>query len=84
MCCLRSWGCSVLIALGKLQEQWDVCIQALLFMPAACSLFRQLSLAAQRGFGCPCTGLAWCRAGMRRRCPGPAGRAGAGASGHDG
>ena len=40
MCCLRLWGCSASIALGKLQEQWDVCIQALLFMPAACSLFR--------------------------------------------
>ena len=69
MCCLRSWGCSASIAPGKLKEQWDVCIQALLFMLAACPLFRQLSPAAQRGFGCPVTGLAWRRAGMRRRCP---------------
>jgi hypothetical protein len=73
------WGCIVSIALGKLKAQWDVCIQALLFMPAACSLFRQLSPAAQRGLGCPFTGLAWRRAGVRRQCPGPAGRAGAGA-----
>jgi hypothetical protein len=70
MCCLRLWGCSASIALGKLQEQWDVCIQALLFMPAACSLFRQLSPAAQRGLGCPSAGQA-CGGSAQGRPAGP-------------